>query len=100
MKFSYIMHAGLVTLGLGLTAEVANADQLCQNDGSGCMNISWDCGSFSVPSDLMCVASMAPAHARLGKHAGGLFEVPNFEEDIAKMRRRKAKVITILPDPK
>jgi hypothetical protein len=90
----------LFALAFGaLGASAAQADQLCHADGTGCMNISWACGSFTTPSDMMCISTLAaknPAIKELGQTASS---AGGYDKDVAEMRKRKAKQQIILPDP-
>ncbi len=85
-----------------LGGQAAQADQLCQSDGTGCMNITWDCGSFAVSPDLMCLETsvIAPMNIKEGAlqqvNSGDHVDVPKDVE----ATRRKPKKSVILPDPK
>jgi hypothetical protein len=93
----------MAALPLGaVMATSTSADQLCQGDGTGCMNISWSCDSFATPADLMCVSTITSAKVETAKREtlNGAVELPDVAKDIATLRKRKAKMLIILPDPK
>lgn len=95
-----------VTLPLGLITGAAEADQLCHSDGTGCMNISWNCGDFTPSADQMCKATIAATAAAKdlaqmpAKGAATVGEQLTEEAKSLPPRKRKPKVIWILPDPK
>jgi hypothetical protein len=77
----------------------ARADQLCNTnaDGTtyGCMNITWDCGTFTVNDGQVCVSSIAAPSGEIKKdigHAGGSYEIGDFEADIADTLEKKGLV--------
>ncbi|MEM5468269.1 hypothetical protein [Celeribacter marinus] len=98
-----LMKHVFLTCVITVSAQAVHADQLCQSNGSGCVNVTWSCGSFTVPEDLMCKSTLAAVRGDVkqkGLHSGGTPAIKDFESDIAQMRRRKAKMIPILPNPK
>lgn len=50
---------------LSLNAFTAQADQICNSDGSGCMYTSWDCGSFTPAEGTYCQSNIAAPAERL-----------------------------------
>jgi len=99
LKHTHLLFA-LAFGALGTSA--AQADQLCHADGTGCMNISWACGSFTTPADMMCLDTRAADKAKikdLSQASGNTIGADVFDKDVAAMRKRKAKQHIILPDP-
>lgn len=98
MSLKHMFFAAALAFG----AQTAFADQLCHSDGSGCMNITWDCGSFAVSEDSMCIETIISASVGAQKEAlngGGSLGFGGVEADAAEMRRKPKKAV-ILPDPR
>lgn len=82
-----------------LFSSAAHADQLCNVTASGttygCMNVTWECGTFTVPEGQACVSTIAAPNSETKKeegHSGGSYEIGDFEADIADMQKKKGAV--------
>jgi hypothetical protein len=103
MTVQQLILRGVAVFGVILAASASYADQLCHADGTGCMNVTWSCGSIAMPADLICLETRAARKIEVGNIAPRVdqsVKPSKVEDDIASMRRRKAKKMPILVDPK
>jgi hypothetical protein len=57
------------------------------------MNITWECGTFTVNDGQICVSTIMAPNAGIKQevgHSGGSYETGDFEADIADMQKKKA----------
>lgn len=82
-----------VSLAFSLSSQPTSADQLCHDNGalppSGCMNISWACGTFSVGSGQVCVSSIMVPSADIKRELGQNGDINEIGTSVAKSNRRE-----------